>query len=149
MSIRENDPRSEAAIRRRIESWAKALRAKDLDVLMSFYTPDFVAFDLPPPLRVEGAATHRSGLEEWFRTWSGKIGFDMRELVVVTGDGVAFSRSLNHLHGKRTDGTETDVWVRATVGFREIDGEWMVVHEHVSVPFYMDGSYKAAVDLTP
>ena len=116
---------------------------------MSFYTPDFVAFDLPPPLRVEGAEPHRSGLEQWFRTWSGKIGFDMRELAVETGDGLAFSRSLNHMHGKRTDGTETDVWVRATVGFRKIDGEWMVVHEHVSVPFYMDGSFKAAVDLTP
>jgi len=24
-----------------------------------------------------------------------------------------------------------------------------VTHEHVSVPFYMDGSYRAAVDLKP
>ena len=149
MAIREHDPRQESEIRERIDAWAKALRAKNLDDLMSFYTPDFVAFDLPPPLRVEGAEPHRSGLEQWFRTWSGKIGFDMRELAVETGDGLAFSRSLNHMHGKRTDGTETDVWVRATVGFRKIDGEWMVVHEHVSVPFYMDGSFKAAVDLTP
>jgi PhnB protein len=39
--------------------------------------------------------------------------------------------------------------VRATVGFRKVDGKWRVVHEHVSVPFYMDGSYKAAVDLKP
>jgi hypothetical protein len=26
---------------------------------------------------------------------------------------------------------------------------WMATHEHVSVPFYMDGSVKAAVDLKP
>jgi hypothetical protein len=25
----------------------------------------------------------------------------------------------------------------------------MITHEHESVPFYMDGSNKAAVDLTP
>jgi hypothetical protein len=25
----------------------------------------------------------------------------------------------------------------------------MITHEHVSVPFYMDGSYWAAVDLKP
>jgi hypothetical protein len=28
-------------------------------------------------------------------------------------------------------------------------GKWAIVHEHVSVPFYMDGSYKAAIDLKP
>jgi PhnB protein len=149
MATREHARRDEAEIRARIESWAKALRAKDLDRLMSFYAPDFVAFDLPPPLRVEGAGAHRDGLEAWFRTWQGPIGLDMEELAVTVGDGVAFSRGLNHLHGKRADGSDTDVWVRATVGFRKIDGEWIVVHEHVSVPFYMDGSYKAAVDLTP
>ena len=26
---------------------------------------------------------------------------------------------------------------------------WMATHEHVSVPFYMEGSVKAAVDLKP
>jgi ketosteroid isomerase-like protein len=39
--------------------------------------------------------------------------------------------------------------VRVTVCFRKIAGKWKVVHEHVSVPFYMDGSFKAAVDLKP
>jgi len=49
---------------------------------------------------------------------------------------------------KRT-GEETDVWVRATVGYRKIDGKWRVAHEHASVPFYMGGGDKAAVDLKP
>jgi PhnB protein len=39
--------------------------------------------------------------------------------------------------------------VRATVGCRKIADRWKVTHEHSSVPFYMDGSYKAAVDLRP
>jgi PhnB protein len=29
------------------------------------------------------------------------------------------------------------------------DGGWKAMHEHLSVPFYMDGSKKAAVDLKP
>jgi PhnB protein len=41
------------------------------------------------------------------------------------------------------------VWIRLTLGFRKIGGAWKVTHEHTSVPFYMDGSFKAAVDLTP
>ena len=32
---------------------------------------------------------------------------------------------------------------------RKIGGEWKMVNAHTSVPFYMDGSYKAAIDLKP
>ena len=33
--------------------------------------------------------------------------------------------------------------------YRKIDDTWLVTHKHASVPFYMDGSYRAAVDLKP
>ena len=39
--------------------------------------------------------------------------------------------------------------VRVTACHRKINGKWLITHEHVSVPFYMDGSYRAAVDLKP
>jgi hypothetical protein len=61
---------------------------------------------------------------------------------------MAFSRSLDHLTGTRTDGEKTDVWVRATVCFRKIDGQWKVTHEHISVPFDME-TFKASVHLKP
>jgi ketosteroid isomerase-like protein len=48
-----------------------------------------------------------------------------------------------------TSGKRVDLWTRATIGFRKIDGRWLVVHEHVSVPFHMDGSERAALDLKP
>jgi ketosteroid isomerase-like protein len=51
--------------------------------------------------------------------------------------------------GTRTNGEETDVWVRVTACRRKINGKGLITHEHVSVPFYMDGSYRAAVDLKP
>jgi ketosteroid isomerase-like protein len=41
------------------------------------------------------------------------------------------------------------MWFRVTLGLRRIDGKWLVTHEHSSVPFYMDGSLRAAVDLNP
>jgi ketosteroid isomerase-like protein len=138
----------EAQIRERMEGWARALRAKDIDALMSYYAPDILAFDLAPPLQHRGDA-YRRGFVEWFPTWKGPIGYEIRDLSIIVGDDVAFSHSLNRLSGTRTSGEETDVWVRATVCFRKTDGKWMVTHEHVSVPFYMDGSGRAAVDLKP
>ena len=41
------------------------------------------------------------------------------------------------------------MWTRSTVVFRKEGGAWKVMHVHSSVPFYMDGSRKAAVDLKP
>ena len=74
---------------------------------------------------------------------------DINQLEITSADGVAFSRSLNRMTGTKTSGEEMDLWVRATICYRRIDGEWRVAHEHVSVPFHMDGSFRAAVDLHP
>lgn len=48
-----------------------------------------------------------------------------------------------------TGGDDAVWWERATLAFRREAGSWKVVHEHTSVPFYMDGSFRAAVDLEP
>jgi ketosteroid isomerase-like protein len=85
----------------------------------------------------------------WFDSWKGPISIDMAELEIAVDRNIAFSTSINHLTGTRTDGENADIYVRATVGWRKREGEWLVTHEHVSVPFYMDESLRAAVDLKP
>jgi len=139
----------EAQIRERIDQWAKALRAKDVDGLMSHYAPDIVVFDLAPPLQYEGAVAYRKNWADWFPSFQGPVGYEIRDLSITTGDDVAFCYSLNRISGRRTNGEETDVWVRATVGFRKINGKWMVTHEHLSVPFAMEPPYKASLNLKP
>ena len=47
---------SEALIRQCVEDLAKAIRAKDIDGVMSFYAPNIVSFDFGPPLRYAGLA---------------------------------------------------------------------------------------------
>jgi len=149
MASEKTKKNDEAQIRELVDNWAKALRAKDVDGLMANYTPDMLLFDLAPPLQYKGAAAYRKSWEEWLPTFQGPIGFDRRDLKITAGSDVAFCHCLNRISGKRKDGTASDVWVRATVCFHKIDGAWMVEHEHVSVPFYMDGTYKAAIDLKP
>lgn len=56
---------------------------------------------------------------------------------------------MQRISGQRTNSEDTDIWVRETIGLRKIDGRWLITHEHESVPFYMDGSNRAAVDLKP
>jgi ketosteroid isomerase-like protein len=139
----------EAQIRALIETWATDLRAKRVDALMSHRAPEILLYDLAPPLLYRGADAYRKGLEEWFATFQGPIGYEIRDLRITAGDDVAFSTSLNWIGGARTNGEQTSVWVRTTMCFRKQGDAWNVAHEHVSVPFHMDGSYRAAIDLEP
>lgn len=139
----------ETAIRDLIRNWTEALHAKDADRILSYCAPELLAFDLAPPLAGRGLEPYRKGLEAWFPTWESGIGVEIHGLEIRIGGDIAWSTSLNHLTGTRTDGETTDVWVRATIGYVRTGGRWRVTHEHISVPFYMDGSDKAAVDLKP
>jgi ketosteroid isomerase-like protein len=137
-----------AQIRERMDSWAKAVRAKDVNGVMSHYAADILTFDLAPPLEYKGADAYRKNWEAWFPTFRGPIGYEIHDLSITASDDIAFCHSLNRICGARTNGEETDVWVRATVCYRKIGGTWVITHEHVSVPIYMDG-YRAALDLKP
>ena len=139
----------EAQVRELIAEWAAGIRTRDVDRVMAHYAAEVISFDLAPPLQYVGREALRKSLGEWFQTFQGPIGYEVRDLSITAGEDVAFCRSLNRITGKRTDGTETDVWVRGTVGCRKIGGRWMISHEHASVPLYMDGSNRAALDLKP
>ena|SRR5687768_4788758 len=137
---------NETQIRNVIEDWAAGMRAKDAKRVMGHGADGLVHFSLAPPLVADENGPY--GLQNWFKTWEGPLGYELRDLEIVSGDGVAFSHSLNHLTGTQ-GGEKQDLWFRSTLGFRKIGGEWKIVHEHESVPFLMDGSDKAALDLKP
>jgi uncharacterized protein (TIGR02246 family) len=149
MAANNSKATDQAQIRQLMDRWAEALRAKDVDGVMSHYAPDILVFDLAPPLQYRGARAHRKNWEAWFPTFRGPVGYEIHDLSIATSDDVAFCHSFNRITGTRTDNERTDVWVRATFCCRKIDSKWKIVHEHQSVPFYMDGSYRAAVDLKP
>lgn len=151
MTTRNSKANIDAQIRARLDSWVNAVRAKDVAAVMSHYAPDIRVFDLPTPLQYRGAEAYRQNWADWFPTFVGPVGYEIHELSITAADDVAFCHSLNHITGARTDGEQTDVWVRATVGLHKRDGRWMITHDHFSVPFYMQPpqQYKAALDLKP
>jgi PhnB protein len=136
-----------ARIRAVIEEVGRALGAKDAKAVLAHYAPGAVHFSLAPPLR--SPAPNQKGLEAWFATWRGEIGYTVRDLEITASGDLAFCTSLNHMTGTKTDGQRADLWFRASVCLRKQRDRWRIAHEHESVPFYMDGSYRAAVDLKP
>jgi ketosteroid isomerase-like protein len=62
MTTKGSASTEEAQIRQRLESWARALRAKDLVRLMSHYTQDILVFDLAPHCNIrEPSLIERTG----------------------------------------------------------------------------------------
>ena len=137
-------------IRTLIDELVEALRTKDADRVLAAYAPEPVNFDLAPPLAQFGNGPEdKRRLESWFATWSGPLGYEVRDVKITAEGDVAFAFGFIRIHGTKTDGERADVWTRQTLGLKRVAGNWKIVHEHTSVPFYMDGSYRAAVDLKP
>ena len=126
---------------------ANALFCKSVDLAVRHLAEDFVSYDLDPPLAHLGPG--REQLQQWFDTWDGPIAWAMGDLTVEAGGDIAFAHGLGHMLGIKTDGAKADLWTRVTVCLMRRDGAWKITHQHTSVPFHMDGSFKAAVDLRP
>jgi len=101
---------------------------------MALYAPNIVSFDVDPPLRYAGADNKRRAWQAFFAAHTGAIAYEARDLNVTTQGDLAFVHSVNHVSGTLASGHISDLWVRWTACFRRIDGVWLVVHDHVSVP---------------
>jgi len=141
---------AEGEIRALLDRLATAIRDKDVGAALAPFDDAVLTFDLAPPLWVQGKGEEaRQAISAWFATWSGPIGYDRRGFAVAIDSDIAFAHGYVRIHGTKRDGEKPDVWARQTVCLRRRDGVWRIVHDHTSVPFYMDGSYRAAVDLQP
>lgn len=118
----------------------------DADAIVDAFVPDALIYDLAPPLGRRGM--DRETLAAWLATWDGPIRIDGREVEITIEGDLAFASALNRLRGHQ-GGADRELWFRSTLCLRKTNERWRIVHEHASVPFYMDGSFRAAVDLEP
>ena len=117
-----------------IERRSESIRAKNLDSLMSFYTPDIVYFDIVPPLQYIGAQALRGRFRNWFDGFRSGITQEPSDLQIVADDGLASASMLITSGGTLLNGADVERTVRATSVWRRADDEWLIFHEHVSVP---------------
>jgi ketosteroid isomerase-like protein len=123
----------ETILRMRIDEIAQAIRDKDVVRLMAFYAHDVVAFDVRPPLDTRGADAYRQNFERWFGSFEGPLSFEVKNLRVVAGEATAFCHFIALIVGAKP-GRVTGYWVRGTTCFERRDGNWLVTHEHISMP---------------
>ena len=61
------------------------------------------------------------------------VKFDFRDVEVTVGGEVGFATAIGSCC-YNDNGVATPLDFRLTMGFRKIDGQWRIVHEHHSVP---------------
>ncbi len=132
-----------------IEERIAALRGKDAVRAVQCLAEDVVAFELAPPLALRpGAARDAAGLAAWLSGFEA-IDVEVRDMRIEADGSVGFAHALHHMTGTRAGGQQVSLWMRSTLCFRRGRDGWRIAHAHTSVPFHMDGSFRAAVDLEP
>jgi uncharacterized protein (TIGR02246 family) len=126
---------SEDQIRALLDERVRAIRARDAQALTSACAPDIVSFDALPPLQRLGAEAVRARAEQWLDWYDGPVGYEVRDLRITAGDDTAFASYLYRVTGTMTNGSTVDMWVRSTICLRKSGGDWLIAHEHTSVPF--------------
>ena len=131
-----------------LDRWSEAIRAKDIERLMALYAPDIVYFDVVPPLHYTGHAALRRNFLRWFETYTGAIGQEIHDVRILASGNIAVAHLLIRASGTLKNGQEVRYWVRATVCCQRADQQWVITHEHISLPVDFE-SGGAAMDLVP
>ena len=119
---------AESEVRTIVQNSAKAISEGDRKAILAHHSSDLLMFDFPGTVK---------GLDAYDKTWDfffanplGPISFIPREIAVSAGDDIAFVSCMVHCEG--TSAGPVDL--RLTTGLRKVGTDWIIVHEHHSVP---------------
>lgn len=125
-----------AQIERLERRYVAAFNAKDVKAIMSVYAPGngIFVFDLVPPRQYVGQDAYKKDYEGLFAAFPGPFTMKMSDLSVTVSGDVAYGHSIQATEGTKADGTKVPITIRVTDVYRKINGKWLIVQEHVSVP---------------
>jgi uncharacterized protein (TIGR02246 family) len=124
---------AEDEIRQLIETCSQALNRKDLDGLFEHFTDDLRVYDVVAQL--SGAPAYRKLWEETLALFGEQVGTERKDLKIYASEDVAFAHCFTRVTGVKSDNENAKSWLRTTICFRKVAGQWKIAHEHVSLPF--------------
>jgi ketosteroid isomerase-like protein len=138
----------ETAILAILDSLRKAHLDKNVGLFAAQFAPNAEIYNLAPPLVHRGVDVAEK--QAWFDSWETPVNIDTRDFVVTVSGNFAFCHGYMRMRGtKKGAERAVDFWMRETLCLERQQSEWKIVHEHTSVPFYMDGTLRPAFDLQP
>ncbi|MBD2095970.1 nuclear transport factor 2 family protein [Trichocoleus sp. FACHB-591] len=125
---------AETQIRQLIVEQQQAICSKDVDQIMSCYAHEIILFDVKPPFQTKGKEAVRQLWEDSLPYFPDSFEMEIRDLTVTANDNLATAHWLFRFQGEQ-DHPATQMWMRATAVYQKHQGNWQILHEHISVPF--------------
>jgi uncharacterized protein (TIGR02246 family) len=128
--------KDQADIKALEDRFMAAMKARDVNAIMACYVPDqsLIVFDAVPPRQYTGADAYKKDWQEFLAMFPGPMDPTIEDLDITTGGDVAYSHSIQHVSLTDKKGKKTEMAVRVSDGYKKINGQWLISHEHVSVP---------------
>jgi uncharacterized protein (TIGR02246 family) len=128
-----DDKAAIAALEQRI---AAAVQAKDANAILANYVTGntLLVFDAIPPRQYQGWQAYRDDWQGVLAQCSDSPKMEITDLSVQVERSLAYSHSIQHFSCTGAKGNVVALTMRTTDIYRKIDGKWLVVHEHNSVP---------------
>ena len=122
------------------DRFVAAFKAKDVEAIMKVYAPDqtLFVFDVVPPRQYVGAAAYRKDWQNVFGSFDGPITVELTDLDIAADRNLAYSHSIQRVAGTDKQGKKLDLTVRVTDVYKKTRGQWLIIHEHVSLPVDLD-----------
>lgn len=139
---------AQAQLQQQLDSWVAACRSKDVSRIMSHYAEDVVAYDAIGPLRFQGRAAYQAHWQACMEMCSGQAMFEIHQPSFLLSGELAVAHYLFHCGGSDDKGEVQSSWMRVSQCFRLQGGQWLIAHEHFSMPGDME-SGKTLFDLQP
>ena len=124
----------DSAIRQVIESWAAAVRRRDLEGILKHHSSDIIMFDVPPPFQSKGLEAYKQTWDLFFSCSSDPVVFEVTSMTIFASSDTAFVITTMRSTAPGSGGEREKLDFRLTIGLQKIGGHWTIVHEHHSVP---------------
>jgi ketosteroid isomerase-like protein len=125
-----------AAIQALEDTYNEGFNARDVGKLMSVYLPgkELFVFDVVPPREYRGWDAYKKDFEELFAAFPGPLKNTISEQTIHVVGSLAYGHNIETSEFVGKDGAKVKIVVRTTDIFRKINGKWLIVEEHNSVP---------------
>ncbi len=143
--------KNETPVHTALDTYVQAVQNKDFDTLKSCYAPNLLAYDMLPPLAYKGFQAYGKLWETCFSCFEGPIQYHQHDAQIHIDQDIAFAYALVRMGGnmKNEQGAEAGfMWFRSTLCFQQINQQWLIIHEHTSVPVDIETG-KACMELQP
>lgn len=123
-----------AAIQALYRHFNDAFNKKDVNAIMAVYAPDVFVFDVIPPRQYVGAAAYRKDWEDLFAADPGPLHDTVSDLDITVVGPVAYTHCISEGFMTDRNGRRNQMAIRTTDVLRKVNGKWLIVQEHNSVP---------------